>query len=346
MIRYEIGPITDRFRSGHYTLLIDGLDTEYTCDPTQFIPTGLRLGMEQGLSHEDAAVEAMKYGESRARRALERVVERLKAGRVAAGGAPLGPRGLPNAPFLDVNVKSRGIGEAEATSLFLSRGRLHGLDSSDRQKRKAHRNELRDHEADWQQRRAALVARKTTELESMYLELAAKPDSPKLLRSIRLLEAEIKAMTGIQLASHGFQYAYGQYMQAGVDLVNNDIRIVPCMTNTTCDTERDAKDQVSDFTTLDEFDGSGYSTGGQALDNQAVNIDDANDRAEFDADDEAATLGAGTRSIQGNLLIKFVTNLNSSLPLHWIEYASNKTPDGSLFTVQFNAEGILQAADG
>jgi hypothetical protein len=46
------------------------------------------------------------------------------------------------------------------------------------------------------------------------------------------------------------------------------------------------------------------------------------------------------------LLINFVTNLNSSLPLHWIEYASNKTPDGSTFTVVFNAEGILQAADG
>lgn len=346
MIRYEIGPITDRFRNGHFTLLIDGMDTEYTCDPAQFAPTGLRLGLEQGLSHADAAMAAVKYGNSRAQIALERVVERLKAGRVAAGGAPLGPRGLPDTPFLDVNVKPGRISEAEATVRFLTRGRLFGLSADDRKARKDHRNEFRDHEADWHKRRATLVAKMTTELEGMYLELSAKPSSPKLIRSIRLLEAELKAMTGIQMASHGFQYAYGQYLQAGVDLVNNDIRIVPLMTNTTVDTERDAKDQVSDFTTLDEFDGSGYSTGGQALDNQAVNIDDANDRAEFDADDEAATLGAGTRSIQGNLLIKFVTNLNSSLPLHWIEYASNKTPDGSLFTVQFNAEGILQAADG
>ena len=56
MIRYEIGPITDRFRNGHFTLLIDGMDTEYTCDPAQFAPTGLRLGLEQGLSHADAAI--------------------------------------------------------------------------------------------------------------------------------------------------------------------------------------------------------------------------------------------------------------------------------------------------
>lgn len=157
---------------------------------------------------------------------------------------------------------------------------------------------------------------------------------------IRELKAPVLA------ASHGFQFAYGEYFNADTDLVTGDVRIVPCMTNTTVDTQRDAIDQVSDFTTLDEFDGSGYSTGGQALDNQAVNIDDANDRAEFDADDEAATLGAGTRSIQGNLLIEFISTLNGSLPLHWIEYSANKTPDGSTFTVVFNAEGILQAADG
>lgn len=174
------------------------------------------------------------------------------------------------------------------------------------------------------------------------------PDAaPALAARIAALRDRIRELKAPVLnASHGFQFAYGEYLNADTDLVSGDVRIVPCMTNTTCDTQRDAIDQYSDFTTPDEFDGSGYSTGGQALDNQAVNIDDANDRAEFDADDEAATLGAGTRSIQGNLLIEFISTLNGSLPLHWIEYSANKTPDGSLFTVVFNAEGILQAADG
>jgi hypothetical protein len=147
-------------------------------------------------------------------------------------------------------------------------------------------------------------------------------------------------------ASHGFQYAYTQYLTKAINLASDDIRIWPLMTNTTLDTVRDAVDTFSDVT-ADEFDGSGYSSGGLALDSQAVAVDDANDRAEFDSADEVVTaLGAGTRSIQGVALGLFVTNTAASLPLHWIEFASNKTPDGADFTFVFNAEGILQAADG
>jgi hypothetical protein len=193
-----------------------------------------------------------------------------------------------------------------------------------------------------------LIAAKEQELATVQAEVAAHPEkAAKLERDIVAIRDQLRELRpAVLAASHGFQYAYYKYLTKAVDLVNDDIRIVPCMTNTTVDTQRDSMTSVSAFTTLDEFDGSGYSTGGQALDTQAVNVDDANDRAEFDADDEAATLGAGTRSIQGNLLISWITNLNSSLPLHWIEYAANKTPDGSTFTVVFNAEGILQAADG
>ena len=339
-------------RNGHFEFLIDGVEAEITVDPTQFLPRAL---VEAG----NDPVKAMEICERQAKHAIERRIQRLKNGRLDSGVPALveGPR----------KAKIDRLSSEEAVKRFLSRGfekdefgrrvldddgkpikRTAPRTREQSDRRRKQRNERRDHIADWIERRKALISRRQQELADLEAAVRVNPAKRgKLERDIVSLRNQLRDLQAPVLnASHGFQFAYGQYLKKQRDLVNDDIRIVPCMTNTTVDTERDAKDQVSDFTTLDEFDGSGYSTGGQALDNQAVNIDDANDRAEFDADDEAATLGAGTRSIQGNLLIAFVTNLNSSEPLHWIEYASNKTPDGSTFTVVFNAEGILQAADG
>jgi hypothetical protein len=240
---------------------------------------------------------------------------------------------------------SRGD-ESRAVAAFLNRGHLRGLDKADRKKRMQRKAERYDHEAEWRERRAKLIALREADLEEWRAKLAA--GNPKAERWVRLLIQELQALRApVLAASHGIQYAYGQYLTKQVDLVNDDIRMIMLMTNTTVDTERDAKDQVSDFTTLDAHDGANAPASGSALDSQAVNIDDANDRAEFDAADEVITaLGAGTRPVQGELLFSFITNLNSSLPLHYIEYASNKNPDGSDFTRVFNAEGILQAADG
>lgn len=147
------------------------------------------------------------------------------------------------------------------------------------------------------------------------------------------------------MATHVFNYAKGEILKGNIDLDGHDIRFMFLMTNTTADTENDAIQFIDDLTTLDEFDGSGYSAGGFALDSEAVAVDDANDRAEFDAADEACgALGAGARSIAGVLIYKFVTNNTDSIPICWNEFASPVTADGSSITVQWNAEGILQAA--
>jgi hypothetical protein len=330
---------------GHFGIVIDGVEAEYTNDPMKAWEPCLKLALAEGKAPGgEAEKRALELAEARSIHCLNRIVEHIRQGSLIPGGVPLGSKGLDLSPI----KKPARRDESAAVDSFLNRGRLKGLDKDARKQRKADRDTQRDHIAEWHERRAKLIERRRDELAALEKEAIDKPaKAQKLARDIARLKDEIAALTApVVAASHGFQYAYGEYLAADIDLVADDIRIVPLMTNTTVDTERDAKDMVSDFTTLDEFDGSGYSTGGQALDSQAVNIDDANDRAEFDAEDEAATLGAGTRSIQGNLLIKFDTNLNNSVPLHWIEYASNKTPDGSTFTVVFNAEGILQAADG
>jgi hypothetical protein len=333
-------------RAGSFALLIDGVEADITTDPVQFMPKAL-------VEAKGDPKKAMDICERYAKRSIERRIERLSSGLMPA--AP----GLAAAGTSSDLAKLGRRSVDEAVHAFLNRGRLKGLTTDQRKARKAKRDERlgRDLEAEWKERRMALIQKaedRLQEWEAKLNELAPDDTSDEAIsvrykaeREINFLKKELEALRpGIVMASHGFQWTYGQYVTKAIDLVNDDIRICKLMTNTTADTERDAKDHVNDITTPDEFDGSGYSSGGQALDNQAVNIDDANDRAEFDADDEAATLGAGTRSIQGNLLTSFVVNFSGSILIHWIEYATNKTPDGSLFTDVFNAEGILQFADG
>lgn len=121
-----------------------------------------------------------------------------------------------------------------------------------------------------------------------------------------------------------------------------DIRIALLMTNTTAGSENDGIVNIADITTLDEFDGANYAR--QALASEASNKDDANDRAEFDANDVTLTaLGAGTRSIAGVMVYEHVDGTDANdLVIGFVQYTTPKVADGSDFTIQWNAEGILQ----
>jgi len=144
------------------------------------------------------------------------------------------------------------------------------------------------------------------------------------------------------MASHFFNKAKQLILNGTIDLDTDDIRVALCMTNTTADTENDGKVYVGDLTTLDEMDGANYVR--KALTNEAVNLDDANDRAEFDADDVTwTTLGAGTRSVAGVLVYKFVTDDTDSPLILWSEFASPVAADGNNFTVPWDANGIAYA---
>jgi len=143
------------------------------------------------------------------------------------------------------------------------------------------------------------------------------------------------------MASHLFNYFKQQNAAGNIDLdtAGDTIHVILCMTNTTADTENDGISFVGDLTTLDEFDGANYSR--KTLGSQVVNLDDPNDRAEFDGANITWTaLGVGTRDVAGALIFKFVTNDAASPVIAWVEFSA--TPDGSDFTIQWNAEGILQ----
>lgn len=114
-----------------------------------------------------------------------------------------------------------------------------------------------------------------------------------------------------------------------------------CMTNTTCDTEQD-KATLSAFTTLDTYDGAGYAD--VTLTTKTIETDEPNNRGEFHADDVLfAALAVGTRSAQGMLLYKFVTNDTDSIPICWIEPTGFPVAgNGGDVKVKMNAEGWFQ----
>lgn len=77
----------------------------------------------------------------------------------------------------------------------------------------------------------------------------------------------------------------------------------------------------------------------------AVAEDTANLRAEMDASNITwSSLGAGTRSARGVLIFKNdgTSNDSASVPIGFIQFSSDETPNGGDFTVQWNAEGVVQ----
>lgn len=146
-----------------------------------------------------------------------------------------------------------------------------------------------------------------------------------------------------------FVYDHAKYLLAtgALDLSTADMRMLLVMTNSTADTEKD-KATFAGFTTLDEYDGSGYASPGVALASEAVAEDNANNRAEFTSAAAVFTaIGAGTRQCLGAVLYKFVTALSSSIPVVYIDTVSGSpsfpfTGNGSNVTLTPNAEGWLQ----
>lgn len=128
------------------------------------------------------------------------------------------------------------------------------------------------------------------------------------------------------------------------DEAGNDIRVMLVMTNTTADTDQDAL-TLSGITTLDEYDGAGYSRA--ALASQVVTRDDANNRAEVSATSPVsfgATVAAGTRQAAGALVYRHVDGTAANdQPIAYIDTGGFPlNGGGGPFELAINAEGLLQ----
>lgn len=144
--------------------------------------------------------------------------------------------------------------------------------------------------------------------------------------------------------SHWFTNPLALAMRADLDLEVHDIRARILMTNNTALADRDALN-IAGITTLDEMDGAAYVI--KALTGEIANRDDANNRAEFDADDVLwLTLANGTRAMAGVLLERWVDGTApNDIPIAFLDGgAFPLNPGGADFRVIWNAEGILHLA--
>lgn len=121
-----------------------------------------------------------------------------------------------------------------------------------------------------------------------------------------------------------------------------DIRARLCMTNTTCDTENDNVQTLSDFTTIDPADATGYAD--VALGGEATAADDTNDRGTFDANNVvfSGLSGDATRDYQGVLLYNYVDGTNpNDTPLCFIDFTADISKAATSVTVPWSSDGIF-----
>lgn len=145
--------------------------------------------------------------------------------------------------------------------------------------------------------------------------------------------------------SHWYDEAARRIAVGDLDLSSVTLRAVLLSTNTTADTERD-KTVYSGFTTPDEFNGTGYTSGGQALANVDVDVNASTHEIEITADASTwSSLAAGTRPIAGALIVEWTGTLAGSKPIAWMDEGGYPfTPSGTDFVITWNAAGVLNLA--
>jgi len=154
------------------------------------------------------------------------------------------------------------------------------------------------------------------------------------------------------MASLVYNAAKKEIGDGTIDLVN-DAAIKVMLVNSTYTPNADdlvvdaggASDAIDAEITATNYTGGFAGAGRKALGGKAWAQDDANDRAEFDANDLtwSAIGGAANDTIVGAIIIKEITDDTQSRLIAYIDHADTTTNGGD-FTIQWNAEGVLQLA--
>lgn len=125
-------------------------------------------------------------------------------------------------------------------------------------------------------------------------------------------------------------------MNGSLDLDSDTIKVMLVTSAYTPD--QDAHTKRSDVT--NEASGSGYSAGGTGLANKSVTADNTDNEGVFDADD--VTWGSSTITARGAVLYKSRGGAASADELIcYIDFGADKVSSAGNFTIQWNAEGIL-----
>lgn len=146
------------------------------------------------------------------------------------------------------------------------------------------------------------------------------------------------------MADFAYNIFAKQLLDGDIDLnAPDDIRVL--LFESKSDVNKDDADVAAVLARGGTTELTSTNYGRVSLANEATSQDDANDRAEFDADDAVFSnlVQATSETITGYLVFKFVTNDAGSIPLVQGDISPAITPNGDL-TMQWDAQGIIQLA--
>lgn len=125
-------------------------------------------------------------------------------------------------------------------------------------------------------------------------------------------------------------------LNANIDWANDTIKCALLTSSHTAN--KDTHQYLSDVNG-DETSGTGYTAGGFTLTNCAINIDNTNDRAEYDADDISET--GLTVTYQYYVIYKSTGTASTSELIALIDAGSDQVVDASTLSVSWSADGIF-----
>jgi hypothetical protein len=128
-------------------------------------------------------------------------------------------------------------------------------------------------------------------------------------------------------------------MNGGIDLDTDTIKVM--LLTSTHTSNVDTQEFIDDVS-ANEVSGTGYTAGGATLANKAVTQDDTDNEGVFDADD--VTWSTSTITARYAVYYKDTGTPATSPIIHIEDFTTDKISSGGNFTIQHNAEGILNAA--
>lgn len=127
-------------------------------------------------------------------------------------------------------------------------------------------------------------------------------------------------------------------MNGGIDLDTNTMKVMLVTSSYTPD--QDTHEDRADVT--NEVSGPGYTTGGETIANGAVTQDNTDNEGVYDGDD--VTWSSSTITARGAVIYKSTGTASTDLLVCYLDFSSDKSSSSGNFTIQWNAEGIVNLA--
>jgi len=127
-------------------------------------------------------------------------------------------------------------------------------------------------------------------------------------------------------------------MNGGIDLDTNTIKVA--LVTSTYTPNQDTHEDMADVT--NEITGTGYTAGGATITTPAVTADNTDNEGVFDGDD--VTWTSSTLTARGAVLYKSTGVAANDLLICYLDFGSDQSSSAGDFTIQWNAEGIVNLA--